>query len=58
MDHADITDNQRKKMERNTGNAITRAEEVVVDTGGKEWRFEVDPNGKYVKKQTEQAKAQ
>ena len=24
--------------------------EVVVKTNGKEWAFEVDPNGKYVRK--------
>jgi hypothetical protein len=32
--------------------------EVVIDTGGKEWGFEVDPNGKYLKKRADQAKAQ
>ena len=27
--------------------------EVVVKTNGKEWRFEVDPNGKFLKKHGE-----
>ena len=27
--------------------------EVVVKTNGKEWAFEVDPNGKFLKKHTE-----
>jgi hypothetical protein len=27
--------------------------EVVVRTSGKEWGFEVDPNGKFLKKHTE-----
>lgn len=27
--------------------------EVVVKTNGKEWGFEVDPNGKFLKKHTE-----
>jgi uncharacterized membrane protein YkoI len=30
--------------------------EVIVKTGGKEWGFEVDPNGKFVKKTGEQGK--
>ena len=32
--------------------------EVVVNTGGKEWGFEVDPNGKYLKKHTDSAKTE
>ena len=27
--------------------------EVIAKTNGKEWRFEVDPNGKFVKQHTE-----
>jgi uncharacterized membrane protein YkoI len=30
--------------------------EVVVNTGGKEWGFEVDPNGKYLKKHDDHSK--
>jgi uncharacterized membrane protein YkoI len=30
--------------------------EVVVKTNGKEWGFEVDPNGKYLKKHDEHGK--
>ena len=30
--------------------------EVVVKTNGKEWGFEVDPNGKYLKKHDDQNK--
>jgi uncharacterized membrane protein YkoI len=30
--------------------------EVVVKTNGKEWGFEVDPNGKFLKKHTETKK--
>ena len=32
--------------------------EVIVKTDGKEWGFEVDPNGKFLKKHTDHAKAQ
>jgi uncharacterized membrane protein YkoI len=30
--------------------------EVIVKTGGKEWGFEVDPNGKYLKKHDDHTK--
>ena len=32
--------------------------EVVVKTDGKEWGFEVDPNGKFVKKHTDHRKTE
>ena len=32
--------------------------EVVVKTDGKEWGFEVDPNGKFVKKHADQKKTE
>lgn len=32
--------------------------EVVVKTNGKEWGFEVDPNGKYLKKHDDHKKTQ
>ena len=32
--------------------------EVVVKTNGKEWGFEVDPNGKYVKKHADHTKTE
>ena len=32
--------------------------EVVVKTDGKEWGFEVDPNGKFVKKHSDHTKSE
>jgi uncharacterized membrane protein YkoI len=32
--------------------------EVIVKTDGKEWGFEVDPNGKYMKKHDDHAKTE
>ena len=58
---------QKTITEKAAGGKIVRVEreddksgkwnyEVVVKTEGKEWGFEVDPNGKYLKKHDDQNK--
>jgi uncharacterized membrane protein YkoI len=58
---------QKTIKDKATGGKIVRVQreddangrwnyEVVVNTDGKEWGFEVDPNGKYIKKHDDLSK--